>query len=132
MTLLYQASNVRAPQYRTKDSDNTGPMAFSSQILFTVTAASLCHELPERFWGKYVRIHPSVDIALLFSDNPAQNINNAVAATDAGATSTDLGGTCLANQPREFRIPTPPPDGKIYFARRAAGAGNVLIELASD
>jgi hypothetical protein len=132
MTLLYQATNVRAPQYRTKDSDGSSPMAFSSQILFVVDATSRCHPLPERFWGKIVRIHSTVDMQFLFSDNAAQNVDTAVVATLTGAVSTDLGGKCLADQPRECRVPTPPPDVGMYFARRAGGAGEVLIELASD
>lgn len=132
MTLLYQASNVRAPQYRTTDSDGTGPVAYSSQILYDVTILSQAHELPERFWGKYVRLQPSIAIDFLFSDNPAQSVNNAVVATAAGAVSASLGGKCAADTAREFRVPTPPPNGKIYFARVAGGNGNVLIELASD
>lgn len=132
MGLLYQAVNVRAPQYRTKDSDGSSPMGYTSQILFTVTAVALTHEMPERFWGKYVRIRATVETDFVFSDNPTQGIDTAVVATDAGTVSQNLGGKLDANQARECRIPSAPPDGKIYFARRAGGAGNVLIELASD
>jgi hypothetical protein len=122
---LYQASNVRAPQFRTGD-------ASSSQILYTVAATTKVNELPERFWGKYVRLQPTVAIDFLCSDNAAQVVDNTVAATDAGATSTNLGGKCAADVAREFRVPTPPSGGKIYFARQGSGAGSVLIELASD
>jgi hypothetical protein len=133
MTMLYQATNVRAPQYRTTDIDGSGPLPYSSQILYTVAAASKVNELPERFHGKYVRVLSDVNVDLLFSDNPAQVVDNTIAATDAGAVSTNLGGKVpTALGPREFRVPTPPPNGKIYFARQGSGTGYVLIELASD
>lgn len=142
MTLgvLYQAVNVKAPEYRTTPagSDSAAVSTFSSQILYTMAAGSKVNELPERFYGKMIRLTAKGAIcSFLFSDNAAQAVNNAVAATDAGATSTDLGGECLQDVSREMRVPTPPvgtpsAPGKIYFARQGSGTGSVLIELASD
>jgi hypothetical protein len=132
MTLLYQASNVRAPQYRTLDSDGTA-LTVSSQILYTVTAVSKLNELPERFHGKYVRLLSDVDVDFLFTDSALGFVDNTIAATDAGAVATGLGGKALsAHGAREFRVPTAPKDGKIYFTRQGSGSGYVLIELASD
>lgn len=131
MSLLYQASNVRAPQFRSKDSDGAA-LTFSSQILYTCAATTKVNELPERFHGKYIRLQPTVALDFLFSDAAAQVVDNTIAASDAGTVAASLGGKCAADAAREFRVPTPPPNGKIYFARQGSGTGNVLIELASD
>lgn len=138
MSVLYQAVNVKAPNYRSVTGSDSGTtVAFSSQILYTMTAVSKVNELPERFYGKFVRFTAkSANCSFLFSDNASQIVNNGLAATDAGTTSTDLGGECLQDVSREFRVPTAPvggaTPGKLYFARQGSGTGTVLIELAED
>lgn len=138
MSVLFQAVNVKAPEYRSvTGSDSGAVVAFSSQILYTMTAASKVNEIPERFHGKFVRFTAKgAGCAFLFSDLATQVVDNTIAATDAGTTSTNLGGECLQDVSREFRIPSAPvgglTPGKLFFARQGTGTGTVLIELASD
>jgi hypothetical protein len=138
MSVLYQAVNVKAPNYRSvTGSDSGATVAFSSQILYTMAAATKVNELPERFHGKFIRFTAiGADCSFVFSDVSTLVVDNTIAATDAGATSTNLGGQCLSGISREFRVPTAPVGGptplKLYFARQGSGTGSVLIELAED
>lgn len=138
MSVLYQAVNVKAPNYRSvTGSDSSAIATASSGILYTMAAASKVNELPERFHGKFVRFEAiGADCTFLFSDVSTQIVDNTIAATDAGATSTNLGGRCLTGQTREFRVPSAPvggsTPGKLFFARQGSGSGSVFIELAED
>lgn len=138
MSVLYQAVNVKAPNYRSvTGSDSSAIATASSGILYTMGAATAVNELPEKFHGKFVRFEAiGADCTFLFSDVATQVVDNTIAATAAGTQSTNLGGRCLSGTAREFRVPSAPVGGanpgKLYFARQGSGTGSVLIELAED
>jgi hypothetical protein len=139
--LGYQAVNVKAPQKRSFNSD-ASPNTLTTVRLFTVTAVSQSHAMPEGWPGKFVRITAeTADLTYYFADTSGQLVDNTVTGSADGSSSdgTKLGGTILAGQSRDVRLPhtlqlTGPAagDGKIYFVRQGSASGNARIELSSD
>lgn len=132
MGLGYQAVNVKGPEFRVTGG-NGQPNTFSDVIFYTFSTAEKVHEIPERFWGKYVSLTClGGDCDYVFTDKATHVVDRTIAATDAGTQSESLGGTILQNTERQRRIPTPPQGGKMYFSREGTAAGSVRIELSSD
>jgi hypothetical protein len=132
MGLGYQAVNVKAPEFRVTGGDGQ-PNTVSSVKLFTFDVTHKVHELPERFWGKYVSMTAvGGDCQYVFTDKATHEVDSSITATDAGTENEKLGGIIFSGTERQRRVPNPPQGGKVYFSREGTAAGSVRIELSSD
>jgi len=133
MGLGYQAVNVKAPEFRVTGGDGQ-PNTVSSVILFTFANAGRNDVIPEKYWGKYVRITAvGGDLHYLFTDKAAHaGVDYTQAASNGGTENELLGGIVLQNTSHQCRVPTPPQGGKVYFSRGGTASGSARIELASD
>jgi hypothetical protein len=139
-TLAYQAFNVKAPELR-KGQDGAGfstpgaAVVSSAVLLYTVAATHRVDEIPEKLWGKYVKVTAhAADLHYFFSDDDTAEVDSAQAATNNGqvAQPARLGGFLATGQSEHVRVPTPPQGSKLYFVREGSGVGSARIQLTSD
>lgn len=129
---LTQAARVRPPF-------DVGANDFNARK-FTAGVAGThkINAIPASWAGKIVRVYvfglsaATDTLHYGFSKSSTAEVDNAVAATDAGA-STKVGGVLSNNQAADHRMPTKQDSESIYFVREtSAAAGTVVLFLASD
>lgn len=132
MGVGYQAVLVKAPEFRTTESDGTA-LTNSNVALYTAATTDKCNAIPAEFHGKFVRVRPiGGNLWFVFTDKSTHVVDRAIAATDAGARAEGMGGYLPNGEVAHVRVPTPPLGGNVYFSREADASISVSIELASD
>jgi hypothetical protein len=89
-------------------------------VNFTLTTATKVNEIPQEFWGRYVRLRPKgSNMYYYFTFKSDATVSAALpTATDAGAQAADQGeGPISDNEVVEARIPWPTNGAKVYFVR---------------
>lgn len=97
------------------------------------TTAHVTTELVEYSWsGKYITMRAiGADVHFAFTRFPTAEVDRAVAATEAGAT-TKVGGLLLAGEERDFQLPQFDVTRKLYFSRESSAINAVVLMGLSD
>lgn len=116
---------TRAPN----DSD-TGVNDDFGELYFTAPITHGANALPNSWAGRWIELHVRTvgDVHYAFSTRSAAEVDQAVAATAAGA-SAKLGRVAKLNAPVRMRLPDIAQGETLYFVREAPVAATVQLSL---
>jgi hypothetical protein len=99
--------------------------------LFTVTTDSLANAVPREWHGQLINIRCVIaatnSVHWFFSRNSAASVDRSLGATDAGASSAELGATLLPEEIARVYVPTAASNESVYLVREGSASGSLRV-----